>query len=238
MVKAAKANPSFTTPRGTFVYPKLNTPDTKFKKAGEYGLKLSLSEKDAATLIRSLTPLFDQAVEAGKEEYAALPVKTRKSTEFKVTPFYSAVYDEETEEETGEVEFNFKMTASGVRAKDGKEWTRKPAIFDASGKRMVKPPQIWGGTEGKVTFEVLPYFTPIAGAGISLRLSAVQILELVSGGQKSASSYGFGVEEGYTQQDGDDEDSCDDTDFRDRPSANDNDDDDDDDEGVNDQQDF
>lgn len=193
-----KKNPSFTTPRGTFKYPKLNEPDTKFKEAGEYGVKLILSAEAGQALIDKLTPLYDEAVEAGEAEYAELPVATRKKTPFKTNDFYTPVYNEDTEEETGEIEFTFKMAASGVNKKTGKTWERKPAIFDAKGKPMVNPPAIWGGTEGKVNFEVMPYFTATAGAGISLRLNAVQILELVSGGMsRSASAYGFGEEEGF-----------------------------------------
>lgn len=62
---------------------------------------------------------------------------------------------------------------------------------------MLKVPDIWGGTEGKVSFEVAPYFIPgTALAGIKLRLNAVQVIELRSGGNKSAGEYGFGEEEG------------------------------------------
>jgi len=63
---------------------------------------------------------------------------------------------------------------------------------------MTKAPSIWGGTVGKVAFEVMPYFNNAqCEGGLSLRLDAVQIIELVSGGGKSASAYGFGEEEGY-----------------------------------------
>jgi hypothetical protein len=194
-------NPKFTTPAGAFQFPKLFEPDTKYKDAGEYSVKLRLSEEAAAPLIAKLQPLFDAAVKAGEEEYKKLPVKTRKSTAFKETPFYSPVYDEESEEETGEVEFNFKMTASGVSKKTNKPWTRKPAVFDAKGKPILKDPEMWSGTVGKVNFEVLPYYTTIAGAGISLRLNAVQVIELRTGGAQNASAYGFEEEDGYEYED-------------------------------------
>lgn len=193
-----KKNPTFTTPRGVFKYPKLNEPDTKFKEAGEYNVKLILSAEAGQALVDKLTPVFEEAVAAGEAAYAELPVATRKKTPFKVNDFHSPVYDEETEDETGEFEFSFKMAASGTNKKTGKTWERKPAIFDAKGKLMTNPPEIWGGTEGKVNFEVMPYFTATAGAGISLRLNAVQIIELVSGGTaRSASAFGFGEEEGF-----------------------------------------
>lgn len=190
--------PSFTSPKGTFKWPRLNEADTKYKAEGLYSVKLILDEAEAKALMGKLQPHFDQALADGREKYAALPVKTRKEKEFKINKYFSPVYDEETEEETGQVEFNFKMTASGVSKKTGKAWSRAPRIFDAKGVPMKNPPPIWGGTVGKIAFEVMPYFNAAqAEAGLSLRLDAAQIIELVSGGGKSASAYGFGEEDGY-----------------------------------------
>lgn len=196
--------PSFTSPKGIFVWPRLSEPDTKYKAEGLYSVKLRLDESEAKALINKLQPIFDQSVEDGKEKYAALPVKTRKEKDFKTVKYFSPVYDEETEEETGEVEFNFKMTASGVSKKTGKKWERAPRIFDAKGIVMKNIPSIWGGTTGKVAFEVMPFFNAAqCEAGLSLRLDAVQIIELVSGGGKSASAYGFGAEDGGYEHDND-----------------------------------
>lgn len=194
---------SMTSPRGVFKYPKLNEPDTKFNPAGDYSVKLVLAGKAAADLIDALQPHYDAAVALAEEQFAALPVANRRRLkEITFNPFYTPVFDEETEQETGEVEFNFKMLASGTRKSDGKPWSRKPVIFDAAGRRMANPPAIWGGTEGKVAFQVGSYFIPGTGAaGISLRLSAVQILELVSSGGGTAAQFGFGEEEGYTHED-------------------------------------
>lgn len=45
-----------------------------------------------------------------------------------------------------------------------------------------------------------PFFVAALGAGVSLRLQAVQIIELVQGGERTAASYGFEDEEGYTAE--------------------------------------
>lgn len=196
--------PNFTSPKGTFKWPRLNEPDTKYKAEGLFSVKLILDEAEAKVLMAKLQPHFDQAVSDGREKYAALPVKTRKEKEFKINKYFSPVYDDETEEETGQIEFNFKMTASGVSKKTNKPWNRKPTIFDAKGVPMKNAPSIWGGTIGKVAFEVMPYFNAAqVEAGLSLRLDAVQIIELVSGGGKSASAYGFGEEDGGYEHDND-----------------------------------
>lgn len=204
--------PSFTTPRGVMKYPKLNEPDTKFKADGEYAVKLVLPAQDAATqaLIAKLVPLHEAAMSNAAREFAGLAVAARKKLgKVSENALYNEVYDEATEEPTGDIEFNFKMQASGTYKtgkKTGERWTRKPDIFDAKGKLLTgKLPAIWSGSEGKVSFEVglnkegePGYFVPATGAaGLSLRLQGVQVLKLVSGSARDASGYGFQAEDGY-----------------------------------------
>lgn len=192
--------PSFTTPRGVFVYPKLTKPDFGTndypKPDGEYNVKVMMTKKTAAPLLKLLSPLQKEAEKDGQAEYDKLKKATRKSNPFKVHPLCVPEYDED-ENETDNVIFNFKMKASGKSKKDGSTWHRKPVIFDAKGVVMKKVPNIWGGTEGKVNFDVQSFFTLAAGAGLSKYLTAAQIIDLVEDGNKSADAYGFGVEDGY-----------------------------------------
>ncbi len=209
--KRAK-KPQFTTPRGVWKFPRLATADTKFKADGEYSVKVVLPKADAAKLIADLKPLHAAAVKAAPALFAELKPETRKKLKAKngdkgytVNPFYTEEVDED-EKPTGNVEFVFKMTASGEYKsgpKAGQKWSRKPVMFNAKGEKINVNP--WGGSEGKVTFEVgfmkdqeTPgYFIPGTGAvGIKLGLEAVQILKLVQGGERDASGYGFGQEEG------------------------------------------
>lgn len=208
MTDKKKYFPKFTSPKGTFRYPKLIEPDygnEKFPKPdGEYKVDLILSAEEAKPLIDKLQPLHDQAMQDAQVEFDKLPVKTRKEFEKKgvtgpvANSFFSEIYDEETEEPTGDVYFRVKMKASGKNKKTNKVWKRKPALFDAKGKPMVNPPDIWGGSTGKVSFEVIPYFiSGTAAAGVRLSLTAAQVLELRSGTGGDAASYGFEEEEGY-----------------------------------------
>lgn len=199
--------PNFTSFKGTFKYPRLNEPDTKFKAEGEYSVKLIGAESDPAVqaLIAKLKPLHEAAVARAK-------TMIKKGKALTVNALYNIVYDETTEEPTGEIEFTFKMAASGEYKngpKAGQKWSRKPGLFDAKGNALNPKlvPSIWGGTVGKVSFEVgvdresgePGYFVPGTGAvGLSLRLLAVQVIDLVSGGQRTAAGYGFGSEDGYT----------------------------------------
>lgn len=183
--------PTFTTPKGTARYPHLNAADTKFNKAGVYRVDLLLKADAAETLKEALDRAY-----AGSVDKAQADLGKGKKVKKADMP-YQAVVDDEGNE-TGETKFSFKMTASGVRD-DKSTWTRRPTIFDAKGNPLKAGVKIGGGTEMKVAYQIMPFYTAAVGAGISLRLEAVQILKLVEWGGRDAKGYGFGAEEGYEQ---------------------------------------
>lgn len=197
------------TPKGRALWPKLNIPDTKFKEEGEYSVKLVLSAADSEPLMQ----LIDTAMkESYDETKATLEAAAKDKSDAKkaaaaakslkklkpADPPYQMVADDEGNE-TGEVSFTFKRKASGVSRKTGKKWNAVVPLFDAAGKPVDRSKvQVWGGSTLKVAFELNPFHTDLVGAGVSLRLVGVQIIELVSGGERTASSMGFGAEEGFT----------------------------------------
>lgn len=233
------------SPKGRFMFPKLTEPDfgtSKFPdEDGSYNVRLVLDQDsdDAKAFLARLEPLHAAAVEEGTEKFGELPVASRKKLEKKnggdgvqVNDLFEVLYDKETEEPTGEIAFRFKTKASGTYKKGpkaGKRWNKKLPIYDAKGKLMAKTPDIWGGTVGRVSFTASPYFVSGSGAvGLTLRLEAAQIIDLVSGGARAASDYGFGEEDGYEHDDsavaGKDED-ADDDEFADESGSSEGDDD-------------
>lgn len=66
---------------------------------------------------------------------------------------------------------------------------------------MRKGVEVWNGSVIKVNGILFPYVAA-NGAGISLKLNAVQILELVSSGN-GAGGYGFEEEDGYEEEEED-----------------------------------
>jgi len=222
MAEARKSLPKFTSPRLVFKFPKLDKVDYGSKDYpkpdGEFSLKGVMKAGEPVTdkFLLTLQPLYDAAIASAEEEFKKLKVETRKKLgAVKPNDLFTTLYDQETEEPTGFIEFKFAMKASGISrkeeemaAKEGrkpKRWNRKPDIYDARGNAMRKAPEIWGGTIGKVSFEASPYFIPGTGAaGLKLALKGVQILDLVQGGQRTASSHGFGEEEGYSYEEPED----------------------------------
>jgi len=193
-----KKNVIYTTPAGIAVFPWITQPDTKFKAEGEYSTKLRLPKDEAGDLLALIEGAANEAFEDAKK-HIEKEAKTPKDAKIRLSklkepiiPFKTALDDEGNE--TDDVELVFKMKAYVVPKNGGKPFTQKPKVFDAKGKEMTGV-AIYGGSKIKVAFQLNPFYTAI-GAGVTLRLVAVQVLELVTGGG-NAGSFGFGEEEGY-----------------------------------------
>lgn len=184
---------SGTTPIGIAVYPKLTEPDYKWKQEGEYGLKIRLSEEDALPLIATMEKLVDEVYTKAE---AACKNKLEKSKLKRVEDVPCKEELDDDANPTGYYLLNAKMKASGVSKKTGKTWKRTPALFDSVGRPITDTGtlQIWSGSEVRVAY-TLEAFSTALGIGCSCRLEAVQIIKLVSGGQKDAKGYGFDAED-------------------------------------------
>lgn len=185
MAETKSKKKNIVSPRGVAMYPKLITPDTKFKTEGEYSVKLRIPEAAATPLVEML----DEQMEASYEKAASDPKNKGKKIKRADPPY--------KQEESGEYVFHFKMTASGEY--EGKKYTQRPVIADSKGTVIDPkvPLKIGSGTEMKVSFQLYPWWTALLGAGVSLRLKGAQILKLVEYSQ----DLGFTSEEadgGYT----------------------------------------
>lgn len=197
------ARPILMSPKGVFKYPSLTKPDygnEKFPKPdGEFKTSLIVPLAEAQDLIDKLTPEWEAAIELAKVDFAKLPLPTRKKFgALKEQPFYQEEFDDTTEEPTGNVIFSFKTKYKIYDKKKDETRFNKIGLFDAKGKPLAAGTAVYAGTVGKIAFQTSPYFVAGQGmGGISLRLSAAQVLELVGPGVRTATQYGFGEEEGY-----------------------------------------
>ena len=179
-----KQNESIVTPKGTAIYPHLVEPDTKFNALGEYKVSLALDEDEAAPII---TKIEEQIAVAKKL------IPQGKKPKMADEPYFPELDDEG--QETGRIIFKFKMKAQ-INTKDGRTITMSPKLFDAEGT-LTEVESIWGGSELRISADLIPFYVAAVGAGVSLRLKAVQIINLVEGGGASASNFGFDATEGY-----------------------------------------
>lgn len=181
-------NPRYTTPAGIAQYPYLTKPDTKFNPDGEYKISVEIPGAAAQDIVTFLDEQFAASVAKAKKENPGKKIKEGD------VPY-------SVNDDTGKVTVRFKLKAK-VTPKQGDPFEQRPALFDAKGKPIGTDAKIGGGSKVKVAYELVPYYTAIAGAGISLRLKAVQVIDLVEfSGGASSEAYGFGEEEGYEAED-------------------------------------
>lgn len=177
-----------TTPICKFQYPKLIEPETKFNPEGVYKIVGLIDPAEADTIATQLDELLNKHKESLK---AQAPTQKFKLADLP--------YSYETIDGTPYFVVKAKMKAKGID-RDGRAWSAAPALFDARGgaiKDREALKGLWSGTTGRISFDACPFYQAAIGAGITLRLRAVQIIDLVEGGG-SAESYGFGEEEGWT----------------------------------------
>ena len=151
---------------GEAIYPHLTKPDVRFNQDGEYKVTLKVSKSDATDMVK----LFDQALDDSLAK-AEEKVKGKKVKEAP-RPYTT---------EGDNVFFKFKMKASGVNKKTQEKFTQRPQLLDSKKNPISPNTSIWGGSIMKIAYEPFPYFTPMLGAGVSLRLKAVQVIKLVEG---------------------------------------------------------
>lgn len=181
-------NPRYTTPAGIAQYPYLTKPDTKFNPDGEYKISVEIPGAAAQDIVTFLDEQFAASVAKAKKENPGKKIKEGD------VPY-------SVNDDTGKVTIRFKLKAK-VTPKQGDPFEQRPALFDAKGKPIGPDAKIGGGSKVKVAYELVPYYTAIAGAGVSLRLKAVQVIDLVEfSGGASSEAYGFGEEEGYEAED-------------------------------------
>ena len=174
---------------GVSQYAWITQPDTRFDEVGHYKTNLILSGQEADELKAAIDAEIKNSVALAKEKAKGKNIKM-------ANPPYEDDVDDNGEP-PGSTIFKFKSKAQ-LTTKDGKIIPNRVAIFDSKGTPMTDC-NVWSGSEMKVSAELVPYYTAMVGAGVSMRLRAVQITKLVEGGSGNAKGYGFGEEEGYEQ---------------------------------------
>ena len=166
--------PSYITPDGIAQYPRLLIPDTKFVPEGNYSVMMEFAGDDAKTLADFLDTKMEESYKEAKENNPDKKIKAADAP-------YSW-------NDAGTLSVNFKMKASGV-TKDGKGWSRKPVLLNAD-LTPFEGIDIGGGSKLVISYTPAPFFTQLIGAGISMRLEAVQVIGLPEPVMRPA-NYGF-----------------------------------------------
>lgn len=175
---------TLVTPIGTAQYPWLHAADTKWHELGEYKVNLILDKEEADELMVQI----DEAI---AEKKKAEKVK-------KLAPSPYVMETDDNDDETGRVIFKCK-NRNRINSKTGDVWDRKPMIVDAQAKPC--SPEIGGGSKLRLKLELYPWANAALGAGVSLQIKAVQVIELEPIAKKEFDAIdGFEAEDNETIQ--------------------------------------
>ena len=165
---------NLTTPFGTAVFPRLNTPDTKFKPEGEYSVKIQMKREDAEPLRAQIDALLE-------EHYKVTAVKEKKPVaKLKKADTYPIVdVIDDAGNETGDVTIKASMKAEYKSRKDDTTVTQRPMLFQADLTPLPKGKIISGGSILRANVRPYLWYTAALGAGVSLQLVSVQVKTLV-----------------------------------------------------------
>jgi hypothetical protein len=173
---------------GEAVFPWITKADTQFGGAGVYKVDLSVPFEAAQGFIAKLQGARDDFIQslpiAKQSALTPRPVYIEELTR----PVYpdnatdeekKAIRDEWVGEPTGNVLFRMKLKAH-VDTDDG-GFDQAPVVVLASTGEKIEQP-VFGGSVIRCRGQIVPYTNNAAATvGVTLRLKAVQVLELVSG---------------------------------------------------------
>lgn len=173
-----KGSVTFTTPLVVAQYPMLLKPDTKFDAVGVYKVNFTAANDD----------YWQEVVGKAQDMIKTFANEKAKATgkKFKLSPDLPW-----TENDDGTITIKAKIKAAYSN------YTPEVHQFDAKGKPIKPKVDIKGGSEVKLNLELRPWEAS-GKVGISIRPLAVQVISLgTGGGQRDASGFGFGEEDGF-----------------------------------------
>ena len=173
--------------KGKSVWAKVYEPDTRFNEDGEYSIQVVMPEEEAAQVCEQLEALID--VEFDK----VVKDKPQAKATLSKRPITEPEMDQDGNA-TGNVVFKSKLKAK-IKGKNGQTYKQKVNVVDAKRNPMMGEQLIGNGSVVKIAVEPVTYYMPSSKTvGVSLRLKALQVIDLVEHG--TATSI-FDEEEGF-----------------------------------------
>ena len=182
MTEKRKPLEIFQTTVGELNYPWLNEADTRYNPTGVFQTKIKISFDQAQDLIAQMERVRDA-------KFAELD--PQKSATYSKKDVYEVVFtqpaDDATEEEkesfvpepTDFVEFKCKLNKV-VTPQEGEPFTQSVILIDSDEAPLTLP--IWSGTKARIRGQIVPWANAAQKqVGVTLRMKAVQVVDLVTG---------------------------------------------------------
>jgi len=174
--------------KGKAKWAKVFEPDTRFVDDGEFSTQVIMSEAEAALVCEQFEALIDEEYNKAVKEKPALKASLSKR------PVTEPEVDQDGNE-TGDVVFKTKLKAV-VRAKNGNTYKQKVQVVDSKRQPMGSGQAIGNGSLIKVAVEPVTYVMgSTKQVGVSLRLKALQVIDLVESGASAEAL--FDEEDGF-----------------------------------------
>lgn len=163
--------------------------DGKTTDTGKFTIMLKLKDSDKEALLDKINAEWESFKET----------LDNKKFKYEISNGLKEYNDEEY--------FKFSMNET-IKLKSGELLHRTVPIYDAKCNEISGTlTGIGNGSKVKIAFDYIPFYMNDKNYGVSLRLTGIQIIDLIEYGQTDAKSLGFGEEEGYSQNEAvDDED--------------------------------
>jgi hypothetical protein len=174
--------------KGKARWAKVFEADTRYVPEGEYSIQVVLPEEEAVEVCEQLEKMAEAKLAEVVKENPKLTnvLSTRQPFEMDT---------DEAGTPTGDLVFKSKMKAR-VKSRDGKVYEQKPMVVDAKKTPMDGNTLIGNGSTVKIAVEPIPYMMQATKTvGVTLRLKAVQVIDIVEYGNNAASI--FEEEDGF-----------------------------------------
>lgn len=181
----------YTTGKGELVgFIGVMTPSTKFNKDGVYSANVLISKAEGEKVASKIKEIRTQ-------QYKTYGKGSAVQEMTKCIPFVEIEKNEDGEvvKETPDKDGRYILkTSAKAFIENGKPRVKIP-VFDSK-QNPVGDVRIGEGTTAKLALSLEGY-TVAGKTGVSVKLKAVQIIDLVEYGTGNAESYGFGEEDGF-----------------------------------------
>lgn len=174
--------------KGKARWAKVFEADTRYVPEGEYSIQVVLPEEEAVEVCEQLEKMAEAKLAEVVKENPKLTnvLSTRQPFEMDT---------DEAGTPTGDLVFKSKMKAR-VKSRDGRVYEQKPMVVDAKKTPMDGNTLIGNGSTVKIAVEPIPYMMQATKTvGVTLRLKAVQVIDIVEYGNNAASI--FEEEDGF-----------------------------------------
>lgn len=196
----------FVSPKGTLeAYAYLNKPDYGrdhfVNDRGQYKCSITcdLSDPKVQQFIKFIDDIYERNWELRIADHNENPPTVQRGKK-PLEPYKGNL--PYVENGDGTVTFNFGAWASYL--KDGEKKAINLTFADAKGKpvRGADVPNIWSGSELRVSFKVLPYgWSQVAGASVKLQLQGVMLIDVKTSSDGADEFAEFAEEEGFAAGD-------------------------------------